>query len=78
MHGIMLMREIREFLWDLPEHERTRRVFDLSQKGDRTMLRAVLSAPTYLTGIDQQIVTDLQELYTNTTSLSATQSKNSL
>jgi hypothetical protein len=54
-HAIALQQEIRSYLRSLPEGKRTDEVRRLIEQGDRSAVRAVLSAPPYLTGLDQQI-----------------------
>jgi hypothetical protein len=50
---IALAQEIRTWLRSLPPDERTDAVGRLVNKGDVTALRAVLTAPSYLTGLDE-------------------------
>jgi hypothetical protein len=45
----------------LPDAERTRRVQGLVEAGDRTALRAVLTAPRYLTGVNDDIISLLRD-----------------
>ena len=58
---VAMLQEIRTYLRGLPEADRTRRVFGLVEKGDRTALRAVLTAPTYLTGVNDELITLLRD-----------------
>src|SRR4051794_35222660 len=58
---VAMLQEIRTYLRGLPEAQRTRQVFSLVDKGDRTALRAVLTAPTYLTGINEEHIALLRD-----------------
>lgn len=46
-------QEIRTFLRSLPASDRTDRVGTLTRLGDLSALRAALTAPSYLTGLDE-------------------------
>jgi hypothetical protein len=52
-HDIALLQEARSWLRSLPESERLSRAQKLAADGDKTALRALLTAPAYLTGIDE-------------------------
>jgi hypothetical protein len=52
-HDIDLLQEARSWLRSLPESERLSRAQKLAADGDKTALRALLTAPAYLTGIDE-------------------------
>lgn len=55
-HEIALAQEIRTFIRSLPESKRTSQVMSLINKGDKAAIRAVLTAPAYLTGVDQGFI----------------------
>lgn len=55
-HEIALAQEIRTYIRSLPEARRTAEVRKLVEKGDKAAIRAVLSAPAYLTGVDQNFI----------------------
>jgi hypothetical protein len=55
------MQEIRTFLRSLPDGERMDKLDFLVRKGDTTALRAVLTAPAYLTGLDENVVALLRD-----------------
>lgn len=61
---IALLGEVRTWIRSLPEQSRASKILSLSEKGDRTALRAVLNAPSYLTGVEQGTAESLcGELY---------------
>jgi len=60
-HEIALAQEIRGFIRGLPEIERTSQVMTLINKGDKAAIRAVLSAPSYLTGVDQSFIEQVRD-----------------
>jgi hypothetical protein len=55
------LQEIRTFLRSLPDGERMDKLDFLVRKGDTTALRAVLTAPAYLTGLDENVVALLRD-----------------
>lgn len=61
-HDIALLQEVRDWLRGLPENERSSKVFDLARKGDRTILRAVLNGPSYLTGVTEGQLFDIRAI----------------
>jgi hypothetical protein len=61
-HDIALLQEVRTWIRTMPEHERTTKVMELARKGDRTALRAVLTAPAYLTGIDHDLLSQVRDV----------------
>jgi hypothetical protein len=50
------MQEIRPWLRSLPEAERLNRAQKLAADGDKTALRAMLTALTYLTGVNEEML----------------------
>ncbi len=58
---VALLQEIRTWLRSLPENQRTMKVFDLTRNGDSTALKAVLSAPGYLTGVNEEVMGQLRD-----------------
>ena len=58
---VALLQEIRTWLRSLPENQRTMKVFGLTRNGDRTALKAVLSAPGYLTGVNEEVMGQLRD-----------------
>ena len=57
-HDILLMQEIRTWLRSLPEAERLKQIRKLSGQGDKSVLRAMLTVPPYLTGVDEELLVD--------------------
>ena len=55
-HDIALLQEIRTWLRSLPETERLSRAQKLAADGDKIALRALLTAPAYLTGVDENLL----------------------
>jgi ferredoxin-NADP reductase len=53
---VALMQEVRTWLRSLPEQERLTRSRQLASNGDKTALRAMLTAPTYLTGVNEELL----------------------
>ena len=58
---IALMQETRAWLRSLPEADRMRHLDQLVRNGDRPALRAVLTAPSYLTGIEGEHLAALRD-----------------
>lgn len=61
-HDIALLQEVRTWLRTMPEGQRTMKVVELARSGDRTALRAVLTAPTYLTGVDRSLLDQVRDI----------------
>jgi hypothetical protein len=59
--GIALQAEIRSWIRSVPITERASKVLSTSEKGDLSALRAVLTAPGYLTGLDADTMTSLRD-----------------
>ena len=55
------LKEIREWLRTLPERDRTDKIDFLVRHGDTKALRAVLTAPAYLTGVDETMLAFIRE-----------------
>jgi hypothetical protein len=55
------LKEIRGWLRTLPEAERTDKIDFLVRHGDMKALRAVLTAPAYLTGVDENVIALIRE-----------------
>lgn len=53
---LAMMQEIRTWLRSLLDPERLTRVRQLAADGDKPALRAVLTAPPYLTGLDEEML----------------------
>ncbi len=59
-----LQSEIRAWVSGLPETQRASKLLSITEKGDRSALSAVLSAPAYLTGTDRNaMITIRDEMY---------------
>lgn len=65
-HDIALLQEVRTWLRTMPESQRTMKVIELARAGDRTALRAVLTAPTYLTGVDADLLSRVRDIVAQT------------
>lgn len=61
-HDIALLQEVRTWLRTLPEKDRTAKVVELASSGDRTALRAVLTAPSYLTGVGGDLLDKVRDI----------------
>ncbi|MEN3793374.1 hypothetical protein [Fulvimarina sp. MAC3] len=59
---IAMLQEVRSWLRTMPENQRTMKVVELARAGDRTALRAVLTAPSYLTGVDHDLLTQVRDI----------------
>jgi hypothetical protein len=59
---IAMMQEVRNWLRGLPENQRAATVVEMARKGDRTILRAVLNAPSYLTGVTEDQLMNVREI----------------
>jgi hypothetical protein len=55
------LKEIRDWLRTLPEKDRTDKIDFLVRHGDTKALRAVLTAPAYLTGVDENMLVFIRE-----------------
>lgn len=55
-NDIALMQEIRTWLRTLPDTERLNRIRQLAEQGDKSALRAVLTGPIYLTGVNEEML----------------------
>jgi hypothetical protein len=53
---VALMQEIRTWLRSLPESERLNRARKLASDRDKSALKAMLTAPTYLTGLSDEFI----------------------
>ena len=60
-HDILMMQEIRTWLRSLPEAERLKQIRKLSGQGDKSVLRAMLTVPPYLTGVDEELLVALRD-----------------
>jgi hypothetical protein len=60
-HDLALLQEIRTWLRSLPEAERLSRAQKLAADGDKTALRALLTAPAYLTGVDENLLAQVRD-----------------
>ncbi len=59
-----LQSEIRAWVGAVPETQRASKLLSITEKGDRSALSAVLSAPAYLTGTDRSaMITIRDEMY---------------
>jgi len=58
---LALMQEVRSYLRGLPEEQRMDTVRQLAAKGDNSALRAVLTAPAYLTGLDDTLLGHIRD-----------------
>lgn len=59
--AIAQQQEIRSHIKSLPAAKRLSAVLAAAEKGDRSMLRAALSAPAYLSGLDEAMLGRLTE-----------------
>ena len=60
-HDILMMQEIRTWLRSLLEAERLKQIRKLSGQGDKSVLRAMLTVPSYLTGVDEELLVALRD-----------------
>ena len=60
-HEAALLQEIRAWLRGLPELERLSQARTLAAKGDYTVLRAIVTAPTYLSGVDEKLLAEVKD-----------------
>jgi hypothetical protein len=60
-HEIALLQEIRAWLRGLPELERLNHARTLAAQGDDSVLRAILTAPTYLSGVDEKLLGEVKD-----------------
>lgn len=60
-HEIALLQEIRTWLRSLPETERLTRIRQLAAAGDKSAMRALLTAPRYLVAVDDELLTLIRD-----------------
>lgn len=58
---IALLAEIRSWVRSLPEKERAMKMLSVASSGDKMALRAVLNAPSYLTGLDAKMMERIRD-----------------
>ncbi len=58
---IALLTEIRSWVRSLPEKERAMKMLSVASSGDKMALRAVLNAPSYLTGLDAEMMERIRD-----------------